>query len=240
MHGSGSVVLLIEDDADVRALVQDALGDRGFVVFEAANGVAARRLLDEAEPPDVAVLDLGLPDISGFDVLADLVARGVPTIILSGRGGELDRVIGLDVGADDYLAKPFSVRELEARLNALLRRSRRRSEGAQLVFEGLTINEGAHEVVVDGRLVALTAREFDLLCFLAEAPRQVFSRSQLLQHVWRSSPRWQNAKTVAEHVHRIRRKLDGEDRERFIETVRGAGYRFAGHRVPRRVTQSVC
>lgn len=234
MHGLASVVLLIEDDADVRTLVQEALGERGFVVFEAATGAGARRLLDDGEPPDVAVLDLGLPDVSGFEVLSDLLAREVPTIILSGRGGELDRVIGLDVGADDYLTKPFSVRELEARLNALLRRTRRTSHQPLLEFEGLTINEGAHEVSVDGRPVALTAKEFDLLRFLAGAPRQVFSRGQLLQHVWHSSPRWQNAKTVAEHVHRIRRKLDDDDRERFIETIRGAGYRFVGRRERRR------
>jgi len=223
----GSVVLLVEDDATVRATVADVLEEHGFVVIEADSGSSARVLADERRP-DVIVLDLGLPDVAGLDLLGAWSASGAaPVIVLSGRSGEYDRVVCLDLGADDYVVKPFSNRELVSRINAVIRRSQRTQPKPQLAFGDLAVDIDSREVSIGGEAVAFTAKEFDLLVFLARSPRQVFTRSQLLHHVWGSSPRWQDENTVAEHVHRIRRKLDADSRERWIQTVRGVGYRFA-------------
>jgi DNA-binding response OmpR family regulator len=221
------VVLVVDDDPDVRAAVRDVFLDEGFRVIEAATGCEARDLVT-AEQPDVVLLDLGLPDVSGLDVLSE-VARttDVPVVVLTGRLGETDTVVGLDLGADDYVTKPFRGRELLARVNAVLRRSRRAGADTALRYGPLVIDEMAREVTLDDAPVELTPREFELLVFLARAPRQVFSREQLLERVWGSSSEWQDANTVAEHVYRLRRKLDPDDRARWIETVRGVGYRFA-------------
>jgi DNA-binding response OmpR family regulator len=203
------------------------LGDNGFLVTDAATGERAMELLAQHDP-DVILLDLNLPDMSGLDVLVDVTkTRSTPVIVLSGRVGETDRVVGLDLGADDYITKPFSARELVARVNAAIRRRRRVDEASVLVFDDLVVDEHTHDVTVDGRPVTLTAKEFDLLAFLARSPRYVFTRAQLLVQVWGSSGEWQDDNTVAEHVHRLRRKLDPDNRDRWIETVRGVGYRFA-------------
>ena len=227
MTTTNGVVLVIDDDPDIRSALRDVLGDNGFLVTEAGTGERARQLLAQHDP-DVILLDLNLPDVSGLDVLIELTrTRSTPVIVLSGRTGEADRVVGLDLGADDYITKPFSARELVARVKAAIRRRRRIDDGSVLDFEDLVIDEHTHDVTVDGRLVELTAKEFELLSFLAHSPRYVYSRSQLLEHVWGSADRWQDDNTVAEHVHRIRRKLDPDDRSRWIQTVRGVGYRFA-------------
>lgn len=220
------LVLVVEDDRDVRAALRDVLGDNGFLVTEASSGAQARELLTQHQP-DVILLDLGLPDVSGLDVLIELTtASTTPVIVLSGRSGETDRVVGLDLGADDYISKPFSSRELVARVNAAIRRNRRHDRAEELTFGELTINEATHDVTVNGQAVALTPKEFDLLAFLTRSPRHVYNRQQLLQHVWGSSDRWQDDNTVAEHIARVRRKLDFDRRGRWIETVRGVGYRF--------------
>ena len=220
------VVLVVDDDPDIRSALRDVLGDNGVLVTEAGTGGRARELLTQHDP-DVILLDLNLPDESGLDILIELTrTTSTPVIVLSGRTGEADRVVGLDLGADDYISKPFSARELVARVNVAIRRRRRLDEGSVLVFDDLVIDEHTHDVTVDGHLVELTAKEFDLLAFLAHSPRYVYSRAQLLEHVWGSPGPWQDDKTVAEHVHRLRHKLDDDDRERWIETVRGVGYRF--------------
>jgi DNA-binding response OmpR family regulator len=220
-------VLLVEDDRLVRATVSEVLAEFGFVVLEADSGARARALVEDHRP-DVIVLDLGLPDTAGLDLLAEWSRASVaPVIVLSGRTGEFDRVVCLDLGADDYVGKPFSARELVSRINAVMRRSRRRTPTERLVFGALEVDLGSREVVIAGQEVVLTAKEFDLLAFLARSPRQVFSRAQLLQSVWGSSPRWQDDKTVAEHVHRVRRKLAAGEPESWIQTVRGVGYRFS-------------
>ena len=226
MTTTSGVVLVVDDDPDIRSALRDVLGDNGFLVTDAATGGRAKELLEQHDP-DVILLDLNLPDVSGLDILVDVTkSRSTPVIVLSGRTGETDRVVGLDLGADDYITKPFSARELVARVNAAIRRRRRIDEAAVLTFDGLLIDEHTHEVTVDGRLVALTAKEFDLLAFLARSPRHVFSRAQLLERVWGSTGAWQDDNTIAEHVHRLRRKLDPDDRSRWIQTVRGVGYRF--------------
>lgn len=235
MTETSGVVLVVDDDPEVRALLQLALAEGGFVVAEASTGEEAWRLV-ATEKPDVIVLDLGLPDIGGLDVLVDLTATSAtPVIVLSGRGGETDRVVGLDLGADDYIVKPFSPRELVARVGAAIRRSNRQLPATVWTYGQLRIDEGTREVTVAGEVAELTAKEFDLLTYLARSPRQVFSRAQLLRAVWDSTADWQNDSTVVEHIYRVRRKLDSCDRERWIKTVRGVGYRFV---LPHRVSRS--
>lgn len=220
-------VLLVDDDPDICDAVRDLLGDNGYVVHVAGTGCAAKEMLTQLRP-DVILLDLGLPDVSGLDVLTEFTrTSAAPVIVLSGRSGETDRVVGLDLGADDYISKPFGARELVARVNAAVRRRRVSEPADAFRFGELVIDEATHDVTVRNRPVALTPKEFELLVFLARSPRRVYTRSQLLRHVWQSSEEWQDDNTVAEHVYRVRRKLDPDARDRWIETVRGVGYRFA-------------
>ena len=167
--------------------------------------------------------------IGGLDVLTRVRRTStIPVIVLTGRGGETDRIVGLDLGADDYLVKPFSPRELAARVRCVLRRTSRVTPPTpQRTYGRLGVDLGVHEVTLDGIPVGLTAKEFDLLAFLASAPRQVFSRPQLLRQVWSSSPDWQDEGTVTQHIHRLRHKLeDDPNHPRWFRTVRGIGYRF--------------
>ncbi len=225
---TGAPVLVVDDDPELREIVRAALQREGFSVAEAADGETALEAV-EHDRPRIVVLDLGLPRLGGLKVLRRLRAAGeIPVIILSGRGDEADRIVGLELGADDYVTKPFSPRELAVRVKAVLRRGAAAAQRRLLEFQGLTIDPGAREVAMaDGSLVELTAREFDLLHFLARSPRQVFSADQLLRQVWGSDPGWQTPSTVSEHVYRVRRKIESDPRHpRWIRTVRGAGYRF--------------
>jgi len=185
------------------------------------------------------VLDVNMPSIGGFDVLSQIRRTDtVPVIMVTGRAGETDRVLGLELGADDYVVKPFSPRELASRVRAVLRRStiaRRNAEHGQALAENddrldfghISIDLGAREVTILGSVVDLTTREFDLLAFLARSPRRVFSRQQLLERVWASAAGWQDAATVTEHVRRIRHKTEAAGApEHWIRTVRGVGYAF--------------
>jgi DNA-binding response OmpR family regulator len=158
----------------------------------------------------------------------------LPVIFVTGRGAETDKVVGLRMGADDYVVKPFSAPELVARIHSVLRRARPAGtaagapgEGEAFDFGRLRVDCATREVTVDGRDVAMTAREFDLLAFMVQSPRRVFSREQLLSNVWESSTAWQDPATVTEHIRRIRRKIeDDPDSPRWLVTVRGIGYRF--------------
>jgi DNA-binding response OmpR family regulator len=250
-------VLVVEDDGPLRLLLRRTLEPAGYTVVEAADGAEAMAAIDRtpagdrdggaavapgpAAPAgaeiDLVILDLYLPKVSGIEVLKTLRRHSrVPVIILSGRSNEADRVLGLEAGADDYVVKPFFPRELLARVRAVLRRvepvaapaaAQPTDDGAPLVFDELVIDRRGREVVVAGERVAVTAREFDLLAYLAAAPRQVFSREQLLNAVWRSSSEWQDPATVTELVRRLRLKIEARpDRPRWLQTVRGAGYRF--------------
>jgi two-component system, OmpR family, phosphate regulon response regulator PhoB len=220
-------VLVVDDDDAVRLLVRRALEREGLRVEEAPDAARALQAFEGASW-DLVVLDVSLPDLSGLDLLRRLrVGADVPIIMLSGRSDEADRVAGLESGADDYVVKPFYPRELAARVRSLLRRSGARTRPSVLEFDDLTIDTASRQALFRGTPVELTAREFDLLEFLASAPRQAFSRAQLLQRVWGSSSAWQQESTVTEHVRRIRRKLGVEaDQSRWIATVRGFGYRF--------------
>jgi two-component system phosphate regulon response regulator PhoB len=220
-------VLVVDDDAESRALVRAALERESFSVLEAADGAEALVAI-AADGPDLVVLDVNLPSVGGFDVLAQMrQANSVPVIMVTGRDGETDRVLGLELGADDYVVKPFSARELASRVRAILRRSTPTANGDHLDFVGLHIDLTSREVSVEGRSVALTTREFELLAFLASSPRRVYSRAQLLERVWSSALEWQDPATVTEHVRRIRMKIE-PDREspHRIRTVRGVGYAF--------------
>jgi DNA-binding response OmpR family regulator len=176
------------------------------------------------------ILDVMLASEDGFSILAHIRRTSdLPVILVTARSQESDRVFGLKLGADDYVVKPFSSAELAARIETVLRRTRGRRAAhlSSLVFDELEINPDAREVRVNGRKIELTAKEFELLVFLARSPRRVFTRGQLLAQVWDSSSEWQDANTVTEHVRRIRRKIEPKPGQpRWIVTVRGAGYRF--------------
>jgi DNA-binding response OmpR family regulator len=229
MPSDQDAVLIIDDDDDFREATALLLRDHGFAVTEATSGAKARLALTE-QRPDVVLLDLGLPDVAGLDFLVELTSSlSVPVLVVSGRSGEFERAIGLDLGADDYIVKPFAPREMVARVRAAVRRTRRVNPVA-ITYDGLSVSATSREVTVDGRAVRLTAKEFDVLSLLMNAPRRVFSRRQILEQVWGSSPDWQDDSTVAEHIYRIRHKLDTAHRSRWIETVRSVGYRFTTDR----------
>ena len=219
-------VLVVDDDEVIRSLVRDGLEREGFEVCLAGDGESALRVLVE-EAPNLVILDVNLPAIGGFDVLSSIRdSSGVPVILLTGRVDEVDRVLGLELGADDYVMKPFSPRELASRARAVLRRVAPDADRA-LDFGELRIDLKAREVQVRGEPVTLTAREYELLAFLAQSPRQVFSHGELLAQVWRSSTEWQDPATVTEYVRRIRAKIEADrNQPRWIRTVRAAGYAF--------------
>lgn len=225
------LILVVDDEPTVREVVAQYLRRDGHEVIEAADGDEARRCLTEREP-DLVVLDRMLPGLDGLDVLRDLRERGdTPVILLTALTEEADRIAGLEGGADDYVVKPFSPRELAARVNGVLRRSAGRAPagagGRPLDFGDLSIDPVAREVRVGGELVELTPKEFDLLTFLATSPRTVYSRADLLREVWQSSPDWQDPATVTVHIRRIRNKIETDpEHPRRITTVWGVGYRF--------------
>ncbi|HEY2226082.1 response regulator transcription factor [Actinomycetospora sp.] len=229
MDPSAPKVLVVDDDEAVRTLASWQLESDGFTVDQAGDGAEALTAID-VDRPDLVVLDLTMPGVGGLDVLRRVrtaaATETLPVIVLSGRSGETDRIVGLDLGADDYLVKPFSPGELAARVRSVLRRARPASPEPPVVAGRLALDTAAREITVDGLPVELTAREFDLLAFLVAHPRQVFSRAQLLAQVWRSEG-WQGEATVTEHVHRLRQKLglDPAARPR-IRTVRGVGYQL--------------
>ena len=228
---SAHTVLVVDDEPMLRNLLSHLLQLEGYKVLEAEDGLTALDVV-ATEKPDLVLLDVMLPARNGLDVLGDLRRTSdIPVILVSARAEEDDRVAGLRLGADDYVTKPFSAAELSARVESVLRRSVRRGTPAtsdgRLAFEGLAIDLRTREVRVAGAKVEMTAKEFDLLAYLAGEPREVFTRDQLLRQVWGSSSNWQSDATVTEHVRRLRRKIeDDPDNPRWIATVRGAGYRF--------------
>ena len=216
-------VLLVEDDARIAEPLIEGLGRNGFTSSWVTTGQGAL----DAEDADVILLDLGLPDMDGFDVCRQLRSRSaVPVLIITARGEETDRVVGLELGADDYLVKPFGFRELIARIRAVHRRTSGSvgptdDDDDQRVGR-MRIERRSHRVSIDGTEIALTPKEFDLLALLAEEPGVVVSRQQLLDEVW--DPHWYGpTKTIDVHVASLRKKLGDP---RWIETVRGVGLRL--------------
>ncbi len=217
-------VLLVEDERDIRLVTATYLASNGYNVLEAATSTAARQHLHHGEV-DVVVLDLGLPDEDGLELLRAL-NPGVGVVVVTGRGEEPDRVVGLELGADDYLTKPFSQRELVARIKAVLRRRGGAEPTDVLRYGKLAIDTAARETFVLSQPVSLTRLEYELLVYLASKPGRSLSREELLRAVWDSSAEWQGVDTVSEHVYRLRRKLRLTDERPTITTVHGVGYRF--------------
>jgi two-component system response regulator ResD len=227
-HKRGSV-LVVDDEPTIAEVVARYLERAGYRTQVAGDGLRAIELAGH-ERPDLVVLDLMLPGIDGLEVmrrLREADRKRVAVILLTAKGEESDRVIGLRLGADDYVVKPFSPVELVARVDAVLRRVDTSPERAEpIVFDGLRIDPAARRVFVGGEEVQLTQREFDLLLFLARHPGQVFSRNQLMDTVWQYSF-YSDTSTVTVHIRRLRSKVEADATEpRYIQTVWGVGYRF--------------
>ena len=229
MAATGAHVLVVEDEPDIRDLVVLHLTREGFRCGTATNGLDALRAV-RAAAPDLVVLDLMLPGIDGREVCrrlrADAGTATVPIIMLTAKADEVDRIVGLELGADDYVAKPFSPRELVARVRAVLRRSRPAMAESPIQRAGtLSLDAGRHVATVAGRPVGLTPKEFDLLQALLEAGGRVLSREQLLARVWGYAQADEiESRTVDVHVRRLRAKLGAEGHR--IATVTGVGYRL--------------
>jgi DNA-binding response OmpR family regulator len=221
-------VLIVDDEPIVRDVVARYLNRDGFRTLEAGDGDAARELISERSPT-LVVLDVMLPGTDGLTLCRWIRARGdLPVIMLTARGEEADRIVALDLGADDYVTKPFSPGELAARVRSVLRRTSPPPLDAQrLEFAGLAIDPATREVTRDAQPLRLTAKEFDLLFFLASNPRQVFSRSQLMSRVWGYESALDTG-TVTVHIRRLRSKIEVDAaRPAHLETVWSVGYRFS-------------
>jgi DNA-binding response OmpR family regulator len=214
-------LLLVEDEDAIAEPLAEGLRREGFVVERAATGQEAL----EASEPDLVLLDVGLPDTDGFSVCRELRSRSsVPIIMVTAKGEEVDRVVGLEVGADDYIVKPFGFRELIARIRAVTRRTGERStaQAGTTTIGALAVDTRSRRVSVDGREIDLTPKEFDLLALLASDPGAVVSRARILEQVWQTT--WYgSAKTIDVHVAALRKKLGDPS---WIETVRGVGLRL--------------
>ncbi len=212
-------LLLVEDEDAIAEPLAEGLRREGFAVDRVATGLAAL----EAAEPDLVLLDVGLPDTDGFAVCRELRSRsGVPIIILTAKGEEIDRVVGLEVGADDYMVKPFGFRELIARIRAVTRRTAERPTQSAAKLGPLELDTRGRRVFVEGEEIDLTPKEFDLLAVLASDPGAVFPRARILEEVWQTT--WfGSAKTIDVHVAALRKKLGDPS---WIETVRGVGLRL--------------
>ena len=221
-------VLVVEDEEPIRDLLSLRLGKAGYLVVPAANGAEARAAIADHHP-DVIVMDWMLPDVSGLELTRQLkrdpATREIPVIMVTARAQEDDRVAGLEGGADDYVVKPFSPRELLARIRAVTRRTGP-GDDEVLTAGGLKLDAASHQVTVDGREVPLAPTEFRLLRFFMEHPERVYSRAQVLDRVWGGNV-YIEERTVDVHIRRLRQALTPHGYDKLIRTVRGAGYRFS-------------
>jgi DNA-binding response OmpR family regulator len=228
LDGVTETVLVVDDDATTRDVVVRYLEREGFTALEAEDGGRARAVIESAQP-NLVILDLMLPGIDGLSVIRWIRSTGwMPVIMLTALGDETDRIVGLELGADDYVTKPFSPRELIARVKTVLRRSGAEAPPVdRLETGGLSLDAAAREVHKGDAELRLTAKEFDLLWFMASHPRHVFSRDQLMHRVW-GYEQTLDTGTVTVHVRRIREKIEDDPSEpRLLETVWGVGYRFS-------------
>ena len=220
-------ILIIEDESNIRELLSYNLTNHNFHVLQAEDGLQGIDMVMK-EKPDLILLDLMLPGKNGMDICRELREKGnqTPIIILTAKNNDIDKVMGLEFGADDYMTKPFSVHELLARIKAVLRRSEAMNEVKVIVKEGLTIDIERHEVAIDDRPVELSLKEFELLRTLAENRGIVMTRDQLLDKVWGIDYDGEN-RTVDVHVRNLRKKLGDEELESsYIQTIRGMGYKM--------------
>jgi two-component system, OmpR family, response regulator MtrA len=229
---AGKTILIVEDDAPSREVVRLACTAQNHTLIEAATGTDGLEMARESSP-DLVILDVNLPGMSGLDICRRLRADGsrVPIIMLTAKADTIDVVVGLELGADDYVTKPFEVRELMARIGAHLRRAEitpQEQPRDRFEFPGLIIDLGRRQVFRDGEEMLLTLTEFNLLALLASRPGQVMSRGELLRRVWGYEVEIET-RTVDAHVYRLRRKIEPEpDKPTYIHSVPGIGYRFAG------------
>jgi len=225
-------VLVVDDEPNIRELCRLYLEQEGFVVDEAADGLQAVTAA-KAIRPDVVVLDLMLPGKGGFDVCRELREIDIPCLMLTARGEEVDKILGLELGAEDYMTKPFSPRELVARVKVIVRRGERGAPAPEppkaverLEFPDFIIDLAARTIVSGGREIDCPPKEFDLLAMLAQNPHRAFTREQLLEKVWDYSF-YGDFRTVDVHVQRIRRKIEPDpEKPRYVKTVWGVGYKF--------------
>ncbi|HEX9156735.1 MAG TPA: phosphate regulon transcriptional regulator PhoB [Syntrophales bacterium] len=225
-------ILIVDDEKDIVDLVAYNLEKEGYETLKSLDGEKALQLV-RTKTPDLVVLDLMLPGIQGLEVCKrirkDPQTAAIPIIMLTAKGDEIDKILGLEVGADDYITKPFSVKELQARIKAVLRRSeaRRAADQAELFeFKGLCIDFRSYEVTVDGKPVDLSPTEFRLLKFLSRNPGRVYSREQILDRVW-GDDAFVEPRTVDVHIRRLRSRIEhDESSPDYIVTVRGAGYKL--------------
>lgn len=225
-------ILVVEDEPDIRKLVQYNLAQERFSVLEAEDGEQALKLL-QREKPSLVILDLMLPGLSGMELCKVLRQRNdtakLPILMLTAKAGEADRIVGLEMGADDYLAKPFSPREMVARVKAILRRSEAKPAAETppaYEKESLKIDFSTYEVLVRGKPIKLTLKEFELLRFMVQNPNRVLNRDQLLDRVW-GGETFVTPRTVDVHIRRLRKAVEKDDRKpQWILTVRGVGYKF--------------
>ncbi len=224
-----ATILVVDDEPDIREVIRFALEGADFRVIEAGHADEARKLLG-IESPDLLLLDWMLPGRSGLELAQQLKqnikTRDLPIIMVSARGEEEDRIKGLDTGADDYVAKPFSPRELVARVNAVLRRTRSEQTADEVEIGGLRIDNVSHRLSVDGRQVEIAPTEYRLLHFFMTHADRAFSRSQLLDQVWGNQV-YVEERTVDVHVRRLRKALEPTGHDQLLQTVRGVGYRFS-------------
>ena len=219
-------VLLVEDEPDLNETISFNLDSEGYEVASVFNGKDALKAI-EKKKPDLILLDLMLPDMSGLEICRELRSskktKKIPIMMVTAKGEEVDRIVGFELGADDYIVKPFSIREFMLRVSAMLKRTDNKSDADLITFDSLEIDLAAHRVKLDDKEIALTAKEFALLQYLTERMGRVQTRDALLDDVWGYNSEV-TTRTVDTHVKRLRSKL--KDVGRNIETVRGVGYRF--------------
>ncbi len=227
-----ATILIVDDEAPIREMLRMALESKGFACLEAADAVQAHSAIVD-ESPDLALLDWMMPGTSGIELIRrlkrDQTTADLPVIMLTARSEEDNKIHGLDVGADDYITKPFSPRELVARINALLRRTDFGQKDEVLTFGELTLDPVSHRVSIGGEPVDIGPTEFRLLHFFMDHPERVYNRSQLLDQVWGGNV-YIEERTIDVHIRRLRKVLQGPtgiDCSEFIQTVRGSGYRFS-------------
>jgi len=226
---TGQNILIVEDEASLREMVRMTLEGAGFRVAEAGDAEEAVAVIARAKP-DLILLDWMLPGVSGVDLAKrfrrDLSASKIPIIMLTARVEEDDKILGLNAGADDYVTKPFSTRELIARINAVLRRAESDSSDIIETSDGLRLDRAQHRVTSGDRTIVVGPTEYRLLDFFMTHPERVFSRGQLLDYVWGTNV-YVEERTVDVHIRRLRKALEEGGHDRLVQTVRGVGYRFS-------------
>ena len=221
-------ILIVEDDTSILRGLKMNLELEGYSVLTAEDGEKGLVLAWE-EQPDLVILDVMLPKMNGFEVCKEIRRRkiDVPVLMLSAKNAEIDKIMGLDLGADDYISKPFSLREVLARVNAFLRRRRSATAPASVSFGSVSVDFATHQATREGKAVSLTTKELDLVRFFAEHEGKVLSRETILDGVWGRAYEGTD-RTVDNFINRLREKLDSSDAPKHFLTVRGAGYRFVG------------